>query len=116
MPLKLFQTFMSLWLKSSALVETPAQASAPVRAPPVVGPGVVTSLEDDFWISALGKLLPGTWVKAWEVTDKAAKADDAKIHTGLWDQHAVLVPPTFTCSDLELVRPCFHFLWCQKLV
>jgi hypothetical protein len=41
-------------------------------------------LEDDFWMSALEKLLPGTWVKAGEITDKAAKANDAKIHTACW--------------------------------
>ena len=57
----------------------------------------------------LGKMSTGTWVEVGEVSDKAAKAYGARIHSRLWDQQIVLVLPKFTCDDLAVVWPFFHF-------
>ena len=117
-PLKPFQSLLTLWFLSSG--DSP-ELTEPSSESTVEGgveaasksPG---SLEDDFWIPELGKLLPGTWVEAGEVSDKAAKSDDAKIHTGLWDERIMLVLPGLTSSDLQSVRPLFYRVWCRKLV
>ena len=113
MPLKPLQTLLSRWFQATdnSLPAASATSSTPPRMLSMPG-----TLADDFWIPSSAKLLPGTWVNAGEVSDKASKVDDAKIHTGLWDQRIVLVPPRFACSELEFLRPCFYFAWCQKLV
>jgi hypothetical protein len=107
-PLKPFQALMSLWMRDE---EIPPSA-APTPNPESVSP---TEVEDAFWIPELGKLLPGNWVEAGEISDIAAKADDAQIYTGLWDQRILLVLPQYNCEDLAVLRRFFYFIWCQKL-
>ena len=116
-PLKPFQTLMGLFLKSSESCSGPPSTPAPTCGDSVGGPAKEheLTLADDFWIESLEKMLPGSWVRAGVVSDKAAKADDARVHTSLWDQRIVLVLPSLTGDDLEYVRPCFYFVWCQKL-
>jgi hypothetical protein len=109
-PFQLFQLLMSLFFQS-VLVD-------PLPAPAVLRPTCLRDrpeAEDNFWIESLSQWLTETWVDAGVVMDEALKADDAKIHTGLWDQQVVLVLPDIVVQDLELLCPRFYFAWCQKL-
>ncbi len=105
LPLKPFQSILKMF---------PALESASV-VPPLAAPGVATKVEDDFWIESLGVTLPGTWVDAGVVTDKAAKSDDAAIHTALWDQRILMVLPGGTRAALVSFRAWGYFLYTKLL-
>ena len=113
LPLKPFQSVMKLFLKSVSSGDDVASGPALPRKLPAA---LLPLVQDDFWIDALGKMLPGSWVQEGVISDKAAKSDDAKIHTGLWDQRVTLVIPSITENDLELVRPLFYLCWCRRLI
>jgi hypothetical protein len=53
-------------------------------------------------VESLGKMSTKIWVCAGDViVNKAdAKADNAQIHTGLWNQQVILVLPWLTCNSL----------------
>jgi hypothetical protein len=98
MPLKPFQTLMGMFFKSASKGSDSSLAlSSRTKRPPTV-------VSDDFWIASLSRSLPGTWVNSGVISDKAAKADDATIHTGLWDQRVVLVFPQLSVLELEMFR------------
>ena len=100
MPLKPFQSLMTLFLQSLSMGdEVPS-----VRELPRKLPSDFREVQDDFWIGSFEKLLPSSWVQQGVISDKAAKANDAKIHTGLWDQRVTRVMPAVAERDLEFVR------------
>ena len=94
MPLQFFQWLMMLFFKS--LSRSHGEEVQNVDEFPRKAPSVYPTVQDDFWIDSLTKMLPGTWVQEGVILDKAAKADDAKIHRGLWDQCVTLVLPAVT--------------------
>eukprot|EP00978_Attheya_sp_CCMP212_P015777 scaffold40823_cov60-Attheya_sp.AAC.5 len=54
------------------------------------------------WLPALGMTLSHSWIDPQDmITDKAAKRDDAEVHTTLWDRRISLVLPHAT-----LLAPC----------
>jgi hypothetical protein len=109
MPLKPFQTLMGMYFKSVPVTSIPSVE--PPSRPRVDQPPLL----DDFWIESLSLSLPGSWVDAGVISDTAAKADDATIHTGLWDQCVLLVFPNFSARILENLRSLSYVRWCVKL-
>jgi hypothetical protein len=92
LPLKNAQTIMGLFLNRGVL-GPPAVAPC---SPPANAVWADNAVEDDFWIESLKLTQPGTWVESGVVSDKGAKANDAVIHTALWDQQIMLVFPHLT--------------------
>jgi hypothetical protein len=110
-PLKPFQTILKLFpVDDKAVSDVVSVVETSMRRE-----GSDNEVEDDFWIESLGVILPGTWVDAGVVSDKALKADDAAVHTRLWDQRILLVFPHGTQKALICFRAWAYFLWTQLL-
>ena len=112
MPLKLFQTILNGLFRS---IDPVAEVIGREASPDLSDLPGLLEIPDEFWIPELNTFLPGSWVDAGEVSAKAAKADNAKIHTGLWDHRITLVLSDFADEDVEYLRPGFYQVWCQKL-
>ena len=111
MPLKPFQTMLKCLFDSSDPIP-PNDSGVSTRS---VLPPSPSTISSDTWLPTLGLTLPGIWVESGVVTDKAAKADDAQVHTHLWDKRVLLILPEFSSSDLERLRAFFYVVWCRKL-
>ena len=79
MPLKYFQTMLKC-LFDSTEPTLPAEYFVTIPSSLPLTPSTISS---DTWLPTLGLTLPGHWVEPGVVTDKAAKADDAQVHTHL---------------------------------
>lgn len=111
MPLKPFQSILN-----SVFVEDVSSIPPDPVLLPHTNIDSLSRASEDFWIEPLRVVIPGSWVTAGEVWDKAAKSDDAQIHTGLWDQCIIIVLPAFSTKDIESLRPLFYQVWCETLV
>jgi hypothetical protein len=109
MPLKMLQAPLFACLKylDSFTPEEPPAAAVASPLPPA---------EDSrgSWLASLGKWLPPTWVEAGSLSDKAAKADDAAIHTGLWDARISSVLP-LAAGLLVCLRKVAFGWWCGRV-
>jgi len=56
-------------------------------------PGIIPDIPTSTWLPALGMTLPHSWIEQEAVTEKAAKRDDADVHTALWDRQITLIIP-----------------------
>jgi hypothetical protein len=63
----------------------------------------MSSVSPSTYRQLLERWLPHTWADATLITDKAAKADDAKVAFSIWDQQILLVIPP--CTSLLQKTP-----------
>ena len=97
LPLQILDGFLK-----SVLRQAPTErqgrfdARAPVRAPDRPRPAEV-------WFESIQAALPGSWIDATLVTDKAAKSDKAGVPKHLWDQRILLIWPHLN-GRLEWLR------------
>jgi hypothetical protein len=52
--------------------------------------------------------LPNAWVDETVITDKAAKHDDAAVHTGMWDKRITLLYPEWSHQEGQLILTFFR--------
>ena len=87
-------------LLKSLVLEAPSLSLLRTPTPrPSVGPC------DRTWLPLIQRFLPHSWVDSSLVTEKAAKRDDARVPTHLWDQRCSLVIP-HCMPALPTLRMC----------
>jgi hypothetical protein len=104
-----FESFLPSQLLH-AILDSPGikPRSLPVQTPSIqVKPRLplyAFPCETRSWIPSVQHWLPHVWIDTTLVTSKAAKRDDARIATAMWDQRLLLLYPMCSVSSLTVLR------------
>ena len=67
------------------------------------------------WLPQFQRFLPGSWADPNLISAKAAKADNAKVATSMWDDRIGLIFPTWTPNRLDALRRGVLQWQCRRL-
>jgi hypothetical protein len=75
----------------------------------------VPSIPKHTWLASLQCFLPGSLAVPALISVKAAKADDAKVPTSMWNDRITLVRPHWTPSQFDLMHRLLFCRQCHRL-
>ena len=110
-PLKIFGHLLDHVVSSLERSPAPSALSIPLPSTPLQSSDVVPYT----FLPAIGRPLPHSWIDDDLVSDKAAKGDDAQVHSQLWDKRITLVFPRVTPAILLTFRRCLFRRWCLNV-